>query len=102
MGKPEEMPDLARDGIFWIFNVTTGKETMVATSRTWMDAAGNLIVTVVEGLEAVWNMETPSYCGGFAADLANYSTATLNTAYVSPADSRAARISYQNVQAYKL
>ena len=34
-------------------------------------------------------METPSYYGGFAADLANYSTATLNSAYVSPADSQA-------------
>ena len=30
-----------------------------------LDAAGNPIVTVVEGLEADWIMEAPSYYGGF-------------------------------------
>ena len=38
MGRPKEMPDLSGDGVFWIFNVTTKKQTMINTSRIWMDA----------------------------------------------------------------
>jgi hypothetical protein len=84
-------------------NLTTKKQTEVTTPRVWRDdtgaimkdAAGNDIETVVQGLEAVWIMEAPSF-NGFALDLANYNMATMSIAYASPTDSRTAvRIPYQ-------
>jgi hypothetical protein len=96
MGRPKEMPDLAGDAIFWILNTTTGKQTTVTTSRFWTDPNGNSMTTVVEGLEADWIMEAPSYYGGFPADLANYATAIITVASASPTDTSAAWIHYQS------
>ena len=98
------MPDLSGDGVFWIFNVTTKKtdndqyfqDLDGCAGNPILDAAGNPIVTVVEGLEADWIMEAPSYYGGFAADLANYSTATMYSAYASPTDSHVGLDPYQS------
>ena len=93
MGDVKTNPDLnGPNGVFYIFNVTTGQVTVVTTARKIEE--GN--VTIVSGTNAEWIMETPQFYQGFPADLANYDTATIYSANASPAgESGRRRISYQ-------
>lgn len=87
MGDVKTLPDLnGPNGVFYIFNVTTGQITVPTTPR------GN---TNVSGTEADWIMEAPLFFRNFPADLANYNTATIYSANASPAGSNGRRISYQ-------
>jgi hypothetical protein len=97
MGRPRELPDLSGNAIFLIGNKTIKTEITITTPRMWFDAAGNPILTVVNGLEADWVIEAPTYYGGLQSDLSNYTEAIMMNAYVNPTDSTDAKwITYQS------
>jgi hypothetical protein len=81
-------------GVFSITNITKGVSTTVIRDRVWRDANNLPIVddkgnpwpkAICDCREAIWIVEAPlTY--GFASDLANYKTVTINKAFACPID----------------